>query len=45
VRRSTAVFETRVRREAGGQVKSDCGGRAYEVINLEAETWIVVRYA
>tara|TARA_R110002060_G_scaffold57739_6_gene67955 strand:+ start:74 stop:367 length:294 start_codon:yes stop_codon:yes gene_type:complete len=38
VRRSTLVFDTRVRRELGGQVKEDCGGSAYEVMSLEEET-------
>jgi hypothetical protein len=41
VRRSTLVFEIRVLRELGGQVRDDCGGSAYEVINFEFDTWRV----
>jgi len=37
VRRSVLLLEIRVRNEVGGQVKDDCGGKAYEVINLEDE--------
>lgn len=37
VRRSTLCFEIRVLNELGEQVKDDCGGRAYDVINLDED--------
>lgn len=39
VRRSACVFEIRVLKEHGAQVKDDCGGSAYDVISLEEEIW------
>lgn len=39
VLRSTLFLVVFVLVEAGGQVKVDCGGSAYEVINLEEAIW------